>query len=334
MKKDKYKVDASNRLVVKRRKKNLTSDGRFIIGKDNALNYWLNEPAGWRRENSLPLKIKFKGKWKMSRDHDLELALQQIKGQQEDSLLLKGEVISADSDKLVFQIQSSDKSGQNHIHILKLSGAWKADEFNRLAFEVRKKGEPDVLAFKGIWRVNKNQEISYDYEKAGLKTKDRISNTLTFRGFWEINSRNRLTYILSRQLNSRFDFRAQLESPTLYPKEGVIKYRIGIGLKGQKPYGDKIISIFGAWKFSRIGGLNFEVDYGKHSVQAIRFGADIYLTKENSIVFCLNNRINQPLGISVIFTRRFLKKLDAELFLKLKKLRGESGVEAGTRIPF
>lgn len=333
--KDRYLIDAKNRLIIKRKGKRLPLDGSFIIEKNNALSYWLNEPAGWRKENSLPQKIKFKGNWKLNRNHDLELTLEETQQQQKDGrLLLRGEVISVDSDKLVFQMQSRDKGGQNHIQILKLSGIWQADEFNRLTFEAKKKGEPDILALSGAWQINKNQQIIYEYEKTGLKKKDRALSTLTFRGFWELNSHNRVTYILSRELNSYFDFRAQLESPDIYPKQGVIKYRIGIGLKGQKPHNSKVVSIFGAWKFSRIAGLNFEVDYGSGKVQRIEFGADVDLAKEDNIAFYLTNKISEPLGIKVIFTRRFLEKLDAQLYLKLKKLRDESGIEAGIRIPF
>jgi len=333
--KNRYVMDSGNRLAIKRKRKKITPDGRFVIDKDNALNYWLNEPEGWRRENSLPPKIKFTGNWKLDSNYDLEFTLEETKQQHKnDRLMLKGEIISVDADKLVFQLQNSDKFGQTHIHLLKLSGVWQADEFNRLSFEVSKRAKPDTLVFKGVWQINKSQQIIYDYEKTGLKTKDRVLNTLTFRGFWEINSRNRLTYILSRQLNSGFDFRAQLESPNLYPKEGAIKYRVGIGLKSQKPCYEKVVSIFGAWRFNRMAGLDFEVDYGNGRMEAVSFGADVYLTKNDNIAFCLTDKNNQPLGITVVFTHKFLKRHDGEFYLKLKKLCDEAGIEAGVRIPF
>lgn len=333
--KNRFMVDSSNRLVVKRGKKRLVADGRFAVNKDNALSYWLNEPEGWRSRYSIAPKVSFVGKWRLDRNYDLELALDETKGQyKRDRLLLKGEIISADSDALVFQIDSLDKHGQSHIQILKLSGLWQADEFNRIVFRVAKKGSPDALLLSGIWQINQNQQIAYDYEKTILKTRDKISNTLTFRGFWEINSRNRLTYILSQGIRSRFDFRAQLESPNLYPKEGAIKYRIGIGLKGQRPYRDKIVTVYGAWKFSRKIGLTYEVDYGSGKAVSMEFGADMYFSKGNKIEFCLINRRKEPLGIRVIFTHQFLKNQDAQLFLKLKSSRLESGCEAGVRIPF
>lgn len=335
MNKNKYTVDSSRRLIIRRGKKRLVAEGRFGVDSSNALIYWLNEPAGWRRENALPQRIRFKGSWRLSRNYDLELALEEAGERHKDAcLLLKGQIISVDSDRLVFQIESRDKNGQNHIRLLELSGAWQADEFNRLAFKVKKRGEPDTMVLNGAWQVNKNQQIIYEYEKAGLKTKDRVLNTLIFRGFWELNSANRLTYILSRELNSYFDFRAQLESPDLYPKEGAIKYRIGIGIKGKGPFAGKVVAIYGAWKFSRRAGLDFEVDYGSGKAQAISFGADAYLNRENNIAFRLSNKIGEPLGITVVFTHHFLKKHDAQAYLKFKKMCAGSGIEAGARIPF
>jgi len=332
-----YSVNPDNRLLVKSSstKRFLAVDGRFGLDKNNQLVYWLNEPVSWRRKYGFGNKIVFKGQWQLNPNYDLEFTLAQNSSQfRNDRLAIKGEIVSCDNDELAFEVATIDKRGLTHIQLLKLSGAWQADELNRISFVVEKKASPETLTLQNIWQVNRNQQITFSYEKINLKTKTKISRNLTFQGFWQINSANRLTYILSHSSKSIFDFRAQLESPNLYPKEKAIKYRIGIGLREDRPQRVKIISLYGAWKFSRKLGVLFEMEYGRGNIRALKFDANANLSKKDQITLSLLARKGEPLGINLTFRHRFLKKLDAEAFLKLKKLEREAGIEAGLRIPF
>jgi hypothetical protein len=326
-------VDDSNRLVIKQKNKTLRPLGEFSIDQKNRLLYWLNESDGWRREYGLPKKIIFKGSWQLNRNYDLELVLDQAKEQSaQDTLILNGNIISTDRDTLAFEIKAYDQNGLLHIRILKLAVIWLTDETNRLSLLV-KKSPPDIITLEGKWEINEAQQIIYTYEKTDLKTKDKALNTLAFEGFWQINSANKLTYILKHSSESKFDFRVQIETPTIYPKKGVIKYRLGIGLRQNKT-AEKIISLYGAWKFNRKAGLVFLMDYGKGRAEAIEFGADIHLSKNNLLTFSLFNRRKEPLGISVIFSHKFLKDLDAEFYLQFKKILNENSIETGIHIPF
>jgi len=114
----------------------------------------------------------------------------------------------------------------------------------------------------------------------------------------------------------------------------VIKYRLGIGIKGNKSYQSRIISLYGTWKFTRKLGLSFIMDYGKAKIQTIEFGTNIYLTKKDAVSLLLTNKRKEPLGLNITFTHRFLKQLGAESFLRFKKFQKEAGIEAGARIPF
>lgn len=309
--------------------------GRFSIDKNNQLIYWLNEPLFWRREYSLPGKIIFKGSWQLNNNYDLELVLDKTEKQfQDDILVIKGNIISTDRDILAFETKTYDQNGLLHIQILKLSVTWLTDETNRLSFIV-KKYSPDILTLEGDWQMNENQQIIYTYEKTNLKTKSKISNTLTFQGFWQLSSANKLTYIFKHSSDSKFDFRAQIETPTIYPQKGVIKYRLGVGMREESPTKEKLISLYGAWKFSRKLGLVFQMDYGEGEVKQIEFSADISVNQRNEFIFSLKDRSGEPLGLNITFTHRFLNKLDAEAFLRLKEiLKRESVIEAGVRIPF
>ncbi len=351
-----YSVNNNNQLLIKSSKAKVAIPvrGRFSVDKNNQLIYWLNEPASWRRLYNLPSKVSFIGNWQLNPNYDLELNLDETKSQyKEDRLILKGEIISTDRDTLAFEIISYNKQGLSptqlnrsstkgtvpafsHIRLLKLTGSWQADEFNRIIFMIKKKALPDVITLEGTWQINKNQQIAYSYEKTGLKTKTRISCVLTFEGFWEINSSNRLAYILSQSTESYFDFRVQIESPNLYPKEGSIKYRIGIGLKEDKPSQMKTVCLYGSWRFSRKAGLTFQMDYGKGRFSDIEFGANIYLNKKDEIVFFLTNKNNESLGLNITFAHKFLKNCDAGAFLRLKDIldKEERALEVGVRIPF
>lgn len=327
-------MNKNNQLLIRppKAKKSLLADGKFSIDESNQLNYWLNEPSSWRRIYNLPNKVTFIGNWRLNPNYDLVLNLDETKDQYKgDRLVLKGEIISTDRDILAFQMKSYDRDGLLQIQILKLSITLFADESNRLCFMV-KKLRPDTLTLAGSWEVNENQQIIYEYERIDLKTKTKICNSLIFRGFWQIGSANRLTYILKHSSDSRFDFRAQIETPNIYPKEGVIKYRLGLGIRENKSR-EKIISLYGAWKFSRNLGLVFEIDYNGEGFESIEFAADVSFQK-NTISFGLKNKEGEPLGIALTFTHRFLKELDAEVFLRLKALEEESAVEVGLRIPF
>jgi hypothetical protein len=334
-KKPRYLIDDDNRLFLADNKKRLIVNGSFSIDEDNRLIHYLNEPREWQAKYQFPEKLVFTGNWKFDANYDLELELTQDNSDwQVSTLTLKGEVISCESDKLVFQVRSVDKNGANRFRLLKLTGTWGADELNQLYFSVTKTASPDVLTLHGLWQLNKNQQVIYTFQKAGRKRKDKISSTVIFSGFWQITSANQLTYILSRGTDSKFDFKAQIETPNLYPKEGTIKYRIGVGVREPLPEKQKVISLYGTWKLSRKLGLSFEMEYADGRVESVIFWAEVNFDENNQIVFSLKNELGQNLGMSVIFTHKFLKQLDGEFFLRLKARGKELGVDTGIEVPF
>lgn len=331
-----YSLNNDNLLIIKspKTRKPLMANGKLGIDKDNRLIYWLNEPSNWHRVYNLPKKLVFRGSWQLNKNYDLGLILDKTKRQvQDDILVIKGNIISVDKDVLAFEVKSYDTDGLLHVRILKLSITWLTDETNRLSFIVNKK-PPDILTLQGEWQVDDNQQITYAYEKIDLKRRTRISQELTFEGFWRITSGDRLTYILKRNSDSKFDFRAQMESPNINPEKGVIKYRLGIGVRKTRSTRNKVISLYGVWKFSRRLGLSFQMEYGSGRISKTEFIAVVTPTKKDELIFTLHNKIGELLGMSVIFTRRFLKALDAQTFLRLKKFVDESRVEAAVRIPF
>ncbi len=303
------------------------------MDKKNRLAYLIDEPLKWRKSYGLPAKIIFKGKWQLNESHDLELVLDKSSKQFEDAVLtIKSSIISVDKNNLVFEVKSYDVDGLLHAQVVKLSGAWFADESNRLSFKVQKR-IPDILAFEGSWQLNDNQQITYIYQKTELKTKDKITQTLIFEGFWQFNSARRLVYILKGSSESKFDFRAQIENPNIYPEEGSIKYRLGLGVRRNSLREAKAIFLYGDWKINRDLSLSFQIDHGNGLISQMQFAARVSFSKTEAI-FALKDKRGESLNVSVTFTYNFIKTTDAQAFLRLKTGAKEVGLSLGIRLPF
>ncbi len=309
----------------------LLVNGKFSVDKNNNLIYLVVESKAWQRQHKIPKEIRFRGKWRLDDNCDLVLDLQDTGKQSKGRLVLKGKILDCQKNYLLFQVKTKALGAKEVISFLKLRGFWQSDKYNRLTFEVTKKENPDTLTFKSLWSVNKNQKITYLLKKTNLATRRRVSQNLVFDGFWQINKKNRLKYAFAGSKSSFFDFKAYLQSNNLYPKKGVIKYRIGIGAKEQKK--ERIISLYGGWKFSRKFSLTFEMNYGGGKINRIQFASTINLNKRSKIIFTLKDKDNKPLGVTLTLKRSSLSHKDLEYFLQLKKQGKELyiGIGAATR---
>jgi hypothetical protein len=297
----------------------------FTLAPSNQLRYKTNRKS-----------VIIDGDWELTINHEVKYIPRDTKSTVPfvDSHI-SFELINVEPNNLVISLNSRDENGLSHIQLLKLSGEWHADEYNQLCFNVTRKQSPNTLVFTGSWQVNDNQQIIYTYERAERKIKDKSLSTLAFTGFWELSAANRLTYILAQDSNSRFDFRAQIETPNLYPAKGQIKYRLGTGVRrGNKGQPGKIVTLYGAWKFNRRLGLTFTMDCGNGKIYSQEFGVDYHFNSANKITCALKNKEGDPLGVTLSFTHEFLKEMDAETFIRLKRSRRDYGIEAGVTIPF
>lgn len=241
---------------------------------------------------------------------------------------LRKRFIAAEPDSLVIEtIQTESKTSRQRLRILKLKGTWRANSRNELCFDTTlHKGPPENYTFKGSWKLNKNQQIEYSCGDG--------PDVLTFKGYWGISSANKLVYYLEGSSTSRFEFKVQLESPTLYPKKGQIRYRIGMGMrKSRLARPNQLLILYGEWKFGRNLGLIFQIDYGQCRVRGIEFGAEVTFDR-NKVIFALRSELGEPLGVTLTMTHKFLESIDAEAFIRLKSRQEKQIVEAGVTIPF
>ncbi len=320
-----------NRLRVSRGGKSVSPGGWWEIDRGNDLVYHIDEPILWRRSNNLPDKIVLKGKWSLRSDNSLEL-----KVDSRSRLVLRGKFIFAEPGECVFETVSADRSGCGiqHVRLLKLSGYWGCDGANKLEFYVSKKQAPDILTFTGSWKFPSDQRIRYTVEYKDRIRKNVTVSELEFSGYWELKDRNKLAYILSGASGSRFDFRVQAESENMYPATGVIKFRLGTGVKKTARRKPVIICIYGEWKFDKRAGLSFNVDYGNGAIRSIRFGVSLDLSDRDRVEMALLRENGSYAGMTLIYTRKFMTRADAEFFARLKERYGVKGFEAGVKIPF
>lgn len=262
MEKVRYEVDPHNRLVA-RSTGNETEvgyfrqvlDGRFKIGDGNSLVYHVKKSTGI----DIPQQIKFSGSWALDEAHNLIFTLNKWNNQVEgNKLALEVEIIDASGNELAFTVGTRDVDDKEHISVLKLSGAWKADAYNRLAFWVEKEaGASDELVLRGLWTINNNNKIEYSYRKNRHSVKTRIE----FSGHWDIAGNNRLSYILSEDPDSRFDFMVKLERVM----RNSIECTIGIGVSPLK----KKVTLEGRWNIGDGTKAAFEINYGGGKVSSI-----------------------------------------------------------------
>ncbi len=306
-----YSVNENNGLVIEISEDRLTPNGSFSIDDRNRLVYWLNEPQAWERKYSIPGKIVFEGNWSLNTNHDLELEINRDSPRfsgtvPSGTLVLKGKIISAEPNKLAFEVVSYENQAKQKpsstgavpvsiIRILALSGSWGCDETNQVFFTLTKNYAQDTFKFKSGWSLNQNQQIVYTYQKTNLKTKTKSSSEFTIEGFWEVTSANRLRYIISSGTGSKFDFKVQLETPTIYPKDGEIRYRLGAGVKRRKGLSPKgtipnIVCLYGAWKLSRALGLTFEMEYAKKEMHSLSFDAEVNFDANNQVTLNLKDK--------------------------------------------
>ncbi len=332
MQKIRYELDPHNRLILDRSGKKSdfpkfrkVLDGQFKTDKFNNLFYHVKAPL--KEDENVPHQIKLKGEWSLTDDYELRLTLEkQGRTTFGDQITLQGEILDVNESSLLFAVTTTTKENTQSTYVLNLGGSWKADAFNRLSFCIKKEeGRYDILTFNGVWEIDKNHQIIYQYEKARLIRKKRLTHTLTFKGYWDIKNALRISYVLDKSTDSAFDFKT---SAGIF-KEEYIKYELGIGLADRTGPVRRTVTLFGKWNLKKDVGLIFEIEYENRKTKQIVFGADARLTGKDTISLRLKNDMeNKDIGVNLELSHKILKG-DGEAFLRLLKSNRESAIYAG-----
>lgn len=269
-----------------------------------------------------------KGHWDLNRNHEVIYQ----KTRKAESAALKASLIAAEPDTLVVALTGKKSAHRVVTTLLKLTGAWRLDEKNRITFEVEKEsGKKDVLTFQGVWHVNRQHQVVYTYERQALKRKTKKLETLVFKGTWDLTDDHELTYTLGVDSESHFRFRGTFETKSLSAKAGEIRYQVGVEVKGKERI--RTIALFGKWKLSRDLGLGFEIEYEDGIRKAIAFQGEYRLTENLEAAVELKSRAGKPLGLELTLTKEFLDN-KGRAFVRLKKTFEESALEAGVTLPW
>ncbi len=333
-----YAFDESNHLIIDERGgpgRRLRSvqilDGTLTTDRHNHLVYHVDAPAS-AEDGSAPHTINLDGTWHLTANHELALTLHESDRQERQTLYVKGAVVSAEANALVFALRRNVDEDLRTAQRLTLSGRWRADEANRLNFFVEKgDGVEDRLTFQGGWELGERHALSYRYRQLVAGRRGQDEHALIFEGAWDITKADRLVYRLIGSSDSAFEFRASLRSPSLLAREGRIAYQVGIGLSRGKVRQERV-TLFGAWKLNRDLSVSFEIPYGDGRVQAIRFEGDARLSPRDRIAVALRNSQREGLGLTVTFTRNLVP--DANLFIELRKDTEERSVIGGVQVKF
>ncbi|MBU0549056.1 MAG: hypothetical protein KJ838_01880, partial [Candidatus Omnitrophica bacterium] len=322
MNKIKYELDPQNRLVIKKTGKKTelarfrqVLDGRFKLDEKNNLTYLVKTPLSGDLKK--PDQIKLKGKWSLTREHNLVFTLDKWKRQAlGDQLTLQGDIIDVNKNSLLFALSTRTNKGDKSKYILRLSGKWQADENNRLTFNIRRSQvKYDTLTFDGAWETGRGYQVVYKYEKIQLKRKLKKIHTLIFKGRWDITEKKKITYVIDRNSNSLFNFRAGF---ALF-QDRYIKYELGIGISRKPEPVRRTVILFGKWKIKKKKGLLFEIEHNKKEIYSVLFGAEAKLTDKNTLCFKLRDSLNQELGAELELSYRLLEGGEAFLrFIKSK----------------
>lgn len=244
MSKIRYELDPHNKLIkIGPGRFRQVVDGVFKLDRRNNLSYHVKKSDNV----DTPQQIKFSGKWALGEKNGLVFSFDkwnnQING---NKLILQGELLCADGSELVYSVASRDK-----IYLLKFSGSWQADKYNRLTFVAqREKGPADKLVLQGRWEINKNNEIIYTAAR---------KNTITLKGRWDIAAKNRLSYTINKDIGSGFDFTASFQRAV---KNGLV-FALGVGYGARK----RTVALSGDWKLDKSSHLSFEVKYADKAIK-------------------------------------------------------------------
>ena len=103
-----------------------------------------------------------KGHWDLGPNHELQYRAEGL----DEEIKLKGSLIAAEPDALVFAVTERQSDQKVTTKIARLTGAWSLDQKNRIIFLVEKeKSKNDTLTFKGEWEVKKTMNLSIPMKK-------------------------------------------------------------------------------------------------------------------------------------------------------------------------
>ena len=265
------------------------------------------------------------GAWELSSGHQLRYR----RRGSEKEVILAGDLVSAGPNSLNLRLREDVLEEDVRRREMILRGRWQVDPRNRLAFRVeREQGTAEALTLEGAWETGPDNEILYRFERPGTQGGKSI-HQVRFEGVWEIGEDRRLSYVMDAGSDSAFRFRGTFQTASIRPKEGTVRYQIGVQVENKKRF--QTVMLFGKWKLSRDLSLEFEVPYSGGFRRSISFGAVYSWDSSASVSARLTTPAGKPLGVELSLHKEFLKG-KGEAFVRLRRSLEETAAEAGVRV--
>ena len=326
-----YEFDELNRLVIDdpldAAQPRRVVEGRMQLDRRNRLRYRARTRAG-RPGGRGASDVLLDGTWTLSPAHELGLLLHPSQDAEREALFLRGAVVDAADNALIFSTDHRARDGRRTSQRLSLAGRWQADDRNRLTFLASKAdGTDDRLVFDGAWAVER-QQLLYRYEQASAGRR-RAVQTVRFAGGWDVRPHMRLAYQVGASDRSVFEFEAALQSPTLNARDGRLTYQVGIRLSDGTTV-QRTVALFGAWTLNRDLSVSFELSAPERRARRLTFRGELALNARDRLTVQLADQRGEPIGLSITFSREFLK--DTAWFVRLQRDGGDSGLFGGLQV--
>jgi hypothetical protein len=281
--------------------------GNFDLEPSNTLAFRLNEDPAVRQQLSLPEKVVFSGLWELNSDNDLVYVLKDYDKTifKDAKIVFETSYIRAGAEHLVCSITARHAAdGGQTIRLVKLKGVWGTDKNNNLVFDLYRDAEKDLLTFSGTWHFGRNQ-LKYMFH-------DNDKHDVAFSGTWEILGKNRIAYLIKGVTDASLIFNAELQSLSLAPQKGAIKYLIGVGAKRSKAHKELIIDLHGTLKLGKAGSVTFELDHIEDK-NKLKFSLGKALADKTKVSCELLAENGEFSGISMDLTKKFLSGLNLNI---------------------
>jgi hypothetical protein len=249
------------------------------------------------KENNLVLNesATLKGNWSLTDDHDLLFKMDAVSDSVSGKkILIRGTLKAITKNSIQFEV--SKKQGSSTSNVLKLSGIWNADAYNRLVFKVKKDDDRyDKLTLHNSWIIDKDHRITYSYIQSDKVSGVEVKHDLTLKGYWAVTSQHRLYYELDKTSGSGFDF---MLGAAAFEKNK-IKYKINLGTDNKRG----TIELRGQWLITTDTKLSFELEYEKNNIKLVTFSGVRNISDTSSLSFKFKNGLTLTLKHQFFDTR-------------------------------
>lgn len=295
--------------------------GHYTVEANNLIYY--------PREQNI--KIKVKGKWALSRTHDLIFIVDRSMSERfGETISLRTKIEKAGSNQIAFKAIERRTPLGKEIKRIYLDGTWRMDTYHRLRFAFKKDKQSQELLFRNEWQITKDNQLIYRYRR-NVKKRE-VFHAFVLTGQWEFNGRT-LKYKIDGTPDSSLNIKISQKKTACDPKQKRIDFEYGFGYerKDKVRVKKRTFSLFGTWKIYSHAQVGFVVSYPKNKEVMWVFPIEIRHRK-NRLEISIKKRKGQPVKTRIACFKELGS--NKELFLSLQRTASDIDARLGLNIIF